>query len=160
MVVICVQETLQEGINCALLLGSLVLGTETEKYHTICLFSLDPLACLALRVRALKPAWALPQRQLFNALVLHCRRYVFACLWARERFYRHASSRVAQLIDSKQRHWACFWLSSHSSATAVLWAVLSSFDDPLTGYAIYPTSTVDNVKQKIKSEKKRNSTNL
>lgn len=59
MVVICVQETLQEaeeGINCALLLGSLVLGTETEKYHTICLFSLDPLACLALRVRAPKPA--------------------------------------------------------------------------------------------------------
>lgn len=56
MVVICVQETLQEGINCALLLGSLVLGTETEKYHSICLFSLDPLACLALRVRAPKPA--------------------------------------------------------------------------------------------------------
>ena len=56
MVVICVQETLKEGINCALLLGSLVLRTETEKYHTICLVSLDPLGCLALRVRAPKPA--------------------------------------------------------------------------------------------------------
>ena len=74
---LCARDVAAEGINCALLLGSLVLRTETEKYHTICLFSLDPLAFLALRVRAPKPAWALPQRQLFNALVLHCRRYVF-----------------------------------------------------------------------------------
>ena len=120
LVVICVQE----GINSALLQGSLVLRTETEKYHAICLVSPDPLACLALRVRAPKPAWALPQRQLFNALVLHCRRYVFEL----EKGFTGTLTGSAIKAVTTGRPWACFWLSSHSFATAVLWAVLNSFD--------------------------------